>query len=76
MNHAVTQISDMSVEFIAMTKLAVDKDGGKKAAAEAKYLFEEISRLSLEVPISELSSMEQKIHQRTVWISNDPAAQA
>lgn len=75
MNTMVQQIGEMSVEFIAMSKFAT-AGGGKTIATEFKHLIEDISRLCAEIPLSEAAFLEEKIRKVTIWISNDPAAQA
>jgi hypothetical protein len=77
MNSTIEQIGEMSIEFIAMMRIAEDREvGSKSAATEAIGIVNQINDLCMEVPLSEIKFMEQRLRKITMWIANGPVAQA
>lgn len=71
------RIGEMSVEFIALMRLAEDKTANcTNAATLALQLVKDINDLSLEVPLSDLKEFDRKVHRHTAWIANGPVAHA
>ena len=77
MEKTIEKIGDMSVEFIAMMRIAEDREvGDKSAATRALQLVTQINDLCEELPISEAVHMDRKLRLHTRWIANGPVAQA
>lgn len=71
------RIGEMSVEFVALVRLAEDKAMPcLDAATLALKLVTDINDLCLTVPIAEVSQMERRIRSHTAWVANGPVAQA
>lgn len=71
------QIGEMSVELIALIRLAEDKSAsGLGTMGEATQLMVSINDLCRKVPNSEALLLETKIKSHTAWIVSGPIAQA
>jgi hypothetical protein len=77
MEKTLDKIGNMSVELIAMMRIATDHEvGDKTAATRALQLVNQISILYEELPDPEVIHMDHKLHLYTRWIANGPVAQS